>query len=688
MEGTVAIRHKHRIEVMLHQQRWWPARIAGTALTLLIVLSFSNVVNKAYAQSECSLEPGADDCSGAPTDPGSTGSSASGATGTSFRGASRYVGNPIDAISGNKYQRGDDYAAFSSPLIYSRHYNTALVTQNLGLGRGWRDTYSLRLYQEADNAYRLIQSDGKTLFFSLKSGSSSLYTTENPDDGELSIGANTQWRIADGRVWAFVGSYPVSLSFADGQRLSLRYRHERLHTVTDDKGQVLRYFYSAGRRGLARFADDHAGDQPGHLRCLLLPDGSGVRFGYDEKMNLTSVRHADGIDWQYGYSNATFPNHLTRAVRRRPQQRTPWGCEESPLPDPSPTSANADSAPWISEWRYDDAGRANLWHTQPSERQVRVEHDKAYPFDESLEMESLRQGITYNGANPNQVWGSEVTDSHTQKTARYVHLQSQEEHSASVIVVQTRRCSNCDWEVVHAARHSRKLSAAQNAHTQTVNELRQALADGLAAVGLPIQTTRFGAAVLTLPPVLHPAFAANAGTADNTFSAVRRAILSQNEAINSVRATQNDSANACVALAGTFAAVAATFHHSDPIPMLTTRGKVFGSPEPRPIGHCPLPEGVDCDFLADAIVYAELSACAYDTSTCPEPWEIIDPASIGLNPNDFEQDGFFAVLLYHPGRRQTLKIFTTLVILSNMKSPQNCLMMSPAQSGKQTRLLR
>jgi len=115
----------------------------------------------AQAQAECSLEPGADDCSGAQSDPGTVGNS-SHAAGSARSQASRYVANPIDAVSGNKYQRGDDYAAFSSPMTYTRHYNTALVGQNIGLGAGWRDTYSLRLYKQTDTRYQLIQSSCRT----------------------------------------------------------------------------------------------------------------------------------------------------------------------------------------------------------------------------------------------------------------------------------------------------------------------------------------------------------------------------------------------------------------------------------------------------------------------------------------------------------------------------------------------
>ena len=38
-----------------------------------------------------------------------------------------HVGNPIDVVSGNKYQRDIDYKAFNSGLTLVRHYNSCLL---------------------------------------------------------------------------------------------------------------------------------------------------------------------------------------------------------------------------------------------------------------------------------------------------------------------------------------------------------------------------------------------------------------------------------------------------------------------------------------------------------------------------------------------------------------------------------
>jgi len=180
--------HLQRSEIALCNQRQSLARIAGAALTLLITLFLWVVaIQPAIAQAECNLEPGADTCSQQPSDPGSSEPTAV---------VAHHVGNPIDAISGNKYQRGNDFAAFASPLVHFRHYNTASVHQNIGLGAGWRHTYSLRLYREGADRYRLLQSDGSFLLFQ---GSATLTTTD-PANGHLVLGQTTQWVLPDGTI--------------------------------------------------------------------------------------------------------------------------------------------------------------------------------------------------------------------------------------------------------------------------------------------------------------------------------------------------------------------------------------------------------------------------------------------------------------------------------------------------------
>ena len=169
------------------------ARIAGT--TLLFALSFFSVVivSPAHAAAECTLEPGGANCNNQQNDPGSAVPTPTG----------RHVGNPIDVVSGNKYQRADDFAAFASPLVYVRHYNTALVHQNIGIGPGWRDTYSLRLYQ-AGNTFTLVQSDGRVLVFNQLADDGVTRITSSNNDGRLVVVKNddgadsTQWQLNDG----------------------------------------------------------------------------------------------------------------------------------------------------------------------------------------------------------------------------------------------------------------------------------------------------------------------------------------------------------------------------------------------------------------------------------------------------------------------------------------------------------
>ncbi len=640
----------HCTKSLLVGQRKVLVGMTSTALFVLSLLFLLLLPTKpAIAQAECLLEPGAAACDSSSTDPGST------SPPTDSR---RHVGNPIDVLSGNKYQRGDDYAAFASPLVYSRHYNTALVLQNLGLGKGWRDTYSLRLYGSLGK-YTLIQSDGRSLLFDSVADDGITYSTDDANDGKLIVGKGVRWVLPDGRVWEFSGSYPVSLTLPDGSGLTLSYKNKQLHTVTDNQGAVLQYFYTQGRRGLSRYSNLVSGSQPGHLECIELPDGTGIRYAYDQTLNLVSVRHADGINWEYQYDDEAFPSHMTQALRQRPQQQTPHGCEvknETAFAE-APADSAPNKQPWISRWSFDGHGRAVTWESENSKQGLRVDYDV-----------EIRPGA---GESP-PTFGTVVRQATSEKAYRYIPVNKpagvSNPKGSDDLIVEVQACNDCEWEALVSTAQTSNQAESQFSKDENKaptsmerSAKRHNLFHEMHQVGLSLSVNRFGAGKIQLPDTLLDALSqksvSDSGDTDRLSSAetvcgdwlgsMQSEITLQT--ISSVEPGQSH----CEQLEGLIRDVSLELARSDPVPMRSERvglGDIIDwlqQPlEPRPPGTCPLPSGMTCEQLGEAITYAGLSECAYETGCPDEGWVEVDPQTLGLSEDMFEIGGFHAVLLY------------------------------------------
>ena len=68
---------------------------------------------------------------------GSEESTADPASSNAVRQAPAGAGNPINLITGNKYQKHTDYQSPSSRLSWQRHYNSSNSAYDFGMGRGW-----------------------------------------------------------------------------------------------------------------------------------------------------------------------------------------------------------------------------------------------------------------------------------------------------------------------------------------------------------------------------------------------------------------------------------------------------------------------------------------------------------------------------------------------------------------------
>ena len=225
-------------------------------------------------------------------------------------GVAHGAGNPIDVITGIKYQRETDLPALPGVLGIEivRHYNSAQAGTDsaLGLlGRGWRLSYETDLYVTGAQLH-IVQADGTRLVFAPDPAQAGRY--RHPDSVRGSISASSRagvgpnvatyrWAWSDGRTLDFdARGKLVQIRLPTGEFLSLaRGLDGELVKVTDPQGRSLTFEYaprsSRGFRGvvaitspLGRFTYAHQNERalPGlsNLVAASHPDGTVRRYHY------------------------------------------------------------------------------------------------------------------------------------------------------------------------------------------------------------------------------------------------------------------------------------------------------------------------------------------------------------------------------------------------------------------------
>jgi YD repeat-containing protein len=174
--------------------------------------------------------------------------------GAGFHGA----GNPINLITGNKYQREDDLAALPGVLGLEivRHYNSRYAADNAPgvLGRGWKLSYETVLYARRD-VLHIVQADGTRISFDRDPKHPGLCSTNDPGRGHVLIRRSdrgeeeytwvwTRGEHAGRRLEFNARGRLVRIQAAGGEFVNLSYnRQGYLERVTDPQGRILRLNY-------------------------------------------------------------------------------------------------------------------------------------------------------------------------------------------------------------------------------------------------------------------------------------------------------------------------------------------------------------------------------------------------------------------------------------------------------------
>ncbi|HET7314929.1 DUF6531 domain-containing protein [Salinisphaera sp.] len=237
--------------------------------------------------------------------------------------AATHVGNPINVITGNKFERQIDLAGLPGPhgLAFVRYYNSR--TDYTGaLGHNWRSNYSFNLAHTA-HGIAIWQADGRRIDFHvdhrIAGTTARVYRAAQYGDGRLIVGEHgTTWVWRDGTDLS-IDRHGVLFAIRHPDGAITRLAHDaagRLTQVTDGQGRTLTLTYN------------------GHGRLARLTDPAGVitTYRYDERGNLVQVIGPEGRVRRYHYDDPYDAHNLTGISRGR----MPADYEPKPLPPPAP----------------------------------------------------------------------------------------------------------------------------------------------------------------------------------------------------------------------------------------------------------------------------------------------------------------------------------------------------------------
>ena len=259
--------------------------------------------------------------------------------GTTGEPCAAAVGNPINVITGNKYQRETDMPALPGVLGLEivRHYNSDLSnprSANGILGRGWKLGYETDLYA-IGNTLQIMQADGTRIIFSRDFLETSLCSSANPAHGSLIIirssrGDEYEWKQIDGKKLSFNHQGKlVQIMAPTGEFVSMQHDHKGLLvSVTDPQGRRLHLDYPGLKENMSgeRFRGVQSIDSPVgrfiYSHGSEAPEGASIADRRKLIANLVKVSMSVGdgaaqkiekgnISRIYHYEDARRPTLLT-----------------------------------------------------------------------------------------------------------------------------------------------------------------------------------------------------------------------------------------------------------------------------------------------------------------------------------------------------------------------------------------
>jgi len=328
------------------------------------------------------LAPGlasAQTCGPGPAGPPLTCSGSSVASTSSADGVDAGAGNPINVMTGNKYQREDDMPALPGVLGLEivRHYNSAFSkpgTRNGPIGRGWKLSYETEIFDHGSKI-QVLQADGGRVIFDHDQKNPSLCSTQNPANGVIRLDRKPNglveymWTWTNGRRLHFNSWGKLDRIIAPtGETVDLYYDSANvLVRVVDPQGRSMDLVYLDKEQSKAndRFRGVQFIDSPvgrfAYEYGSTLPQGAGLFDKHQLLANLVRVR----LPTAYSADNKAHPltsrGTTTSSISRiyhHENAQFPWlmtGISvEAPGPDGKPATTR------FATYGYDNNGLANL----------------------------------------------------------------------------------------------------------------------------------------------------------------------------------------------------------------------------------------------------------------------------------------------------------------------------------------
>lgn len=347
-----------------------PSRFSTTLTSIYIAICLSSMISTKVANAENNTASCIFNSSGSPggTCPVTTPTVLSGNSVVSTA-----VGNPIDALTGNKFQQehdiqttGDTYA-----LRLNRYYNSQ--SKQLGIfGYGWRSDYEMQL-QDIDGQIDIIQADGRQYHFyktTTTDPKTNLtyirYQTKNPSLGYVERTNQSdptkplwQWQLPSGKRFQFIAHKQVNAITQTGT-----YRFGQLATVTENPSQANSPYWELTYDTLGRLAQ------------VRNQTGDTLKFNYSTtqyKLPKIEVISKSGITHYF----LNKDNNLTQVVSST-GERTGYEYKDKDIHNLTAklTYDKAGKANLFAQWQYDDFDRAiSSTHANGVEK-VSIEYDK------------------------------------------------------------------------------------------------------------------------------------------------------------------------------------------------------------------------------------------------------------------------------------------------------------------------
>ncbi|MFU2486773.1 RHS repeat-associated core domain-containing protein [Thauera sp. WH-1] len=320
------------------------------------------------------------------------------------------AGNPLNLLSGNKYQHEADMPALPGVLGLElvRHYNSlrAHRGESRGLGAGWRLSYDTELQIRPDRLV-VVQADGARVIFPRDPAQPQRCASTDPSRGEIRIrpradGAEYVWHWPQGRRLSFdAAGRLVQIQAPTGEFLSLqRDHHGRLLEISDPQGRSLHLHYHPAGSAVTGIA---------HI------DSPVGRFSYEQ--GFTGSSRAEAAGAQPGAARGAARNLLrvvypavdARSTAAQARAYREYHYEDArhgaALTGITLASTAADGTPRrerLTSYAYDDAGRGvrSVHGPMPAEDETGIE-DVRLEFPargRSILTNSLGQRTTYLSA--------------------------------------------------------------------------------------------------------------------------------------------------------------------------------------------------------------------------------------------------------------------------------------------------